>query len=645
MRQKISALYQSVSQSRFYTLGLIAAIALIAFTVLRTGLYIWSFNELSSPILSLPYIYASGAIYDLTFILYFLTPCALFLTVIPQKIYERPFFKYIIYAGYSLILFGLLFVLVAECLFWEEFSVRFNFISVDYLIYRREVTDNINESYPMPLILSVLVLLTASIVFATRHHLRKAIVSVDRCKQRAVVAASFLLACILLAFGLNQSLRDLSDNNYCKELASSGPYQFVAAFRNNTMDYKMFFQQGDDKELSNLLKQICHKENTNPDDLYNIQRTVTNTNTRKNVILVSIESLSAEFLKRFGGTHGDITPCMDQLFTEGLLFTDFYATGTRTTRGLEAITLSLPPTPGRSVVKRPKNGNFYNIGKVYKDNGYDVAYLYGGRGYFDNMNAFFSGNGYRIIDQYSTPDEEMEFTNAWGMCDEDLYKQTIKEASRIHTEGKPFFFHVMTTSNHRPYTYPEDRIDIPSGTNRSGAVKYSDYAIQQLIDNARDKAWFDDTLFVIVADHCASSAGRVGLPTNKYHIPLFIYAPKHVPSKEISKRSSQIDIAPTLLALCGISYDSWFFGDNILSDKFEERALIGNYQKVALYEGDDLTIISSNKSVQVIHKPTTGGTQIEDADLDAHATKKTMAYYQGADYILENKRNRWSDQK
>jgi hypothetical protein len=87
---------------------------------------------------------------------------------------------------------------------------------------------------------------------------------------------------------------------------------------------------------------------------------------------------------------------------------------------------------------------------------------------------------------------------------------------------------ILTTSNHRPFTYPEGRIDIPSHTGRSGGVKYTDFAIGKFIDDAKKKPWFEDTLFVIVADHCASSAGRTTLPVTKYKIPCIIYSPAHI---------------------------------------------------------------------------------------------------------------------
>ncbi len=369
----------------------------------------------------------------------------------------------------------------------------------------------------------------------------------------------------------------------------------------------------------------------------------TQKNEKLNVILISVESLSAEFFTSFGQKE-NITPFMDELLDKGLLFTNLYATGTRTDRGLESITLSIPPTPGRSLVKRPDNAKIYNLGKVFKDNGYDVAFLYGGRGFFDNMNAFFSGNGYRTIDQTDIKAEDITFENAWGVADEDLYKKAIVEANASFAAGKPFFYHIMTTSNHRPFTYPEGKIDIPSGTGRFGAVKYTDYALRQLIMSAEKEKWYKDTVFVIVADHCASSAGRAELPVERYHIPLFIYSPAHIKAKTVSKLSSQIDLAPTLLALLGFSYESHFFGQDILSDTFQERALIGNYQRLGLYEENELTILSPVKQINAIKDPLHNEQSIPLDPKDGNV-QETMALYQGADFILANRLNRWEERR
>jgi phosphoglycerol transferase MdoB-like AlkP superfamily enzyme len=248
---------------------------------------------------------------------------------------------------------------------------------------------------------------------------------------------------------------------------------------------------------------------------------------------------------------------------------------------MEALTLSIPPTPGRSIIHREDNAGLFSLGTVLRDRGYDTAFFYGGYSYFDNMLEFFSSNGYRVVDRSSVEAEDVTFATAWGACDEDLYRWTIREADRVHDTGVPFHFFVMTTSNHRPYTYPEGRIDIPSGTSREGAVKYSDYAIGEFFREARTRPWFDNTLFVIVADHTASSAGKDELEVKRYRVPLILYAPALVEPGQVLTQCSQIDVPPTVLSLLGMSYDSVFFGRDILGMEGKEgRAFVGNYQKL-----------------------------------------------------------------
>ena len=142
------------------------------------------------------------------------------------------------------------------------------------------------------------------------------------------------------------------------------------------------------------------------------------------------------------------------------MFDNFYATGTRTDRGMEALSLSLPPTPGRSMIKRPRNEGMFTVGSVFRAKGYDTAFIYGGYGYFDNMNYFFGQNGYRVVDRNSVAKSDITFANAWGACDEDLLRWTMREADTAAAAGKPFHFFIMTTSNHRPFTYPEGKIDL-----------------------------------------------------------------------------------------------------------------------------------------------------------------------------------------
>jgi len=639
-------------KTRFSILFKLAMVVIVCFTLVRTALFIKAWNLLDIHLFELIYIFGQGIIYDIAFIGYFSIPFILILIVLPNKWFNSIIFRYLAQGTGFLIVYGLCFCTISEWLFWDEFGVRFNFISVDYLVYRREVTDNIIQSYPVFWIMPILFILTALIFWKIRPSFINAMDIKEKYSQRITIAVCMLLIPGVSFFFLNQTQRICSDNNYVNELASNGPYQLFAAFRNNTLDYRQFYKTGNDKTLSTILKNQITQQNDRyfNNNLYNISRRIEENEPplKLNVILISVESLSAKFLTRFG-EQKNLTPFMDDWFKHGKLFTNFYATGTRTIRGLEAITLSIPPTPGRSIVKRPDNSHMYSLGKVFKENGYDTAFLYGGRGYFDNMNTFFSGNGYRIVDQNDFIQKEISFKNAWGVSDEDLYDRTIFEANQVHDSKKPFFFHIMTTSNHQPFSYPKGKIDLLPGegglgSGRDGGVKYTDYALGRLIQKAKKQPWFDDTLFVVVADHCAASAGKIGLPVKKYHIPLFIYAPKHIEAGEIDRLSSQIDLAPTLLSLLHFSYDSFFFGKNILAPDFKERALIANYQKLGLLNDKELLILSPEKKMSRMdinsRKPSLK--KIKSSYLFA---KKLMSYYQGADYVLKNRLNRWTDNK
>lgn len=632
-----------LSHSRFSLIWHIFLIAMVYFFVTRSLLAIISFPEAELSVISFFKVYLLGMAYDLAFYSYALIPVTLYLLLVPERLWQSRVHRSFIHLAIFSTIYALGFILVAELLFWDEFSVRFNFISVDYLIYRREVTDNIRESYPLPLYLGSILMVSLLVYRLSFKRVKLALMAQEKFRQRLVYAGGILTLPVLSFLLLDQGARELSNNSYQNELASNGPYQFIAAFRNNELDYYKFYKTLPDSKAASLLqKEITAGDAVNAS--FDIRRKIDNPGQERhlNIFLVMVESLSADFLGTFGSNE-HLTPNLDALAGESMLFTNFYATGTRTTRGLEAVTLSIPPTPGRSIVKRiGHETNLWSLGNVLKSKGYDTEFIYGGRGYFENMNAFFAGNGYGIIDQSSTPDSEMGFTNAWGMADDDLYTQAIKAADTAYASDRPFFFHLMTTSNHRPYTYPEGRIDIPSGSGRSGAVKYTDWALGDLITRARTKPWFRDTLFVIVADHTSSSAGKSALPVNRYHIPLMVYSPAHIPAQQVDTLSSQIDVAPTLLALLNMDYESAFFGKNILAmAPTEQRALIGNYQKLGLYADNRLSILSPKKQMTRQIDPASDDPDEKQLEVPDASLERDIAYYQGASYIYSQHLNAW----
>ena len=619
-------------------LSLILACWLGLFALTRSALLIGHWSEAALALSDLPAVFLTGLAYDLGFLAYASVPLGLYQLLCPPGLWRRRGHRLWLHGLLAVSLFAMLFAALSEWLFWDEFGVRFNFIAVDYLVYSEEVIHNILESYPVFRLLGAIAVLAIGLSLALRPLLRRALdAELPPLRQRLAGVAVLAVGCAL-GFALldQQHPRGLDGNAYQRELASNGPYQFFAAFRNNELDYAQFYPTLDEAKVAGLLREELQEPNArfSGDEALDIRRQIDNPGppAKLNVVLVTIESLSAKYLGSFGDSRG-LTPNLDRLRRESLSFNNFYATGTRTDRGLEAITLSMPPTPGRSIVKRiGRESGFASLGQQLGAQGYDSVFVYGGRGYFDNMNAFFGGNGYRIVDQSSVPEDEIHFANAWGMADEDLYAQAMKVADADHAAGKPFLLQLMTTSNHRPYTYPDGRIDIASGDGREGAVKYTDWAIGDFLAKARQKPWFDDTVFVFVADHCAGSAGMEDLPVANYHIPLFVYAPKWLEAREDGQLASQIDLAPTLLGLLGLDYQSTFFGRDLLQPhSAPPRVLIGNYQHLGLFDGQNLAILSPNRLMRH-HDDALGDSREHTANRDDVLIDRDIAYYQAASY-------------
>ena len=617
----------------------------------RLALTVKSWAQIDHSAMQILEIFAIGLYYDLACALYLAVPITIYLICMPAGIFTSKWHR----NSLHILFFGFIYILgfsaLAEWFFWDEFGVSFNFIAVDYLIYTNEVIGNIMESYPVPMLLSVICILATAIYLLSRRSFGANLIrewqkAPSTLLQRAKEGCVFLIL-PLLCFGfVDQSATDIFANRFDKELAKDGIYQLFAAFNDNSLDYKSFYRQLDQKTVITGLRQRLQTGNavfTNNDPV-DITRTITQSTPeiKPNVILVMMESMSAEYLAAFNSDN-DWTPNLDRLAQEGLLFTNIYATGTRTVRGMEAVTLSIPPTPGRSIVKRPDNTGMFSMGQVFAAKGYDRTFFYGGYGYFDNMNAFFGGNDFNIVDRASLDTEEISFANIWGVCDEDMYRRALKDFDNSFRKGKPFFGYLMTTSNHRPYTYPEGKIDIPSHTGRSGGVKYADYAIGVLMKEASLHPWYNNTIFVFVADHCAGSSGRQELPLYRYRIPLIIYGPKLVRPAVNDTLASQIDVAPTLFGMLHWSYRSKFMGANILSKDFVPRAFVGNYQKLGYVKNNILTILTDRDTVDQyrISHETLQDVQLAKIPPDQEIISETIDFYEGASLLNDMHLNRW----
>ncbi len=617
-------------------LPLLAVYLLIA-QFLRLGLAFWERNNLTWDS-GLWQALLWGTLFDFAAALLLLLPAVLIATALPRQALARPWVRAGLRLGAFALLSLIVFEALAEVVFWEEFAARFNFIAIDYLVYTTEVIGNIRESYPLPLFFAGIFALAAVLFLLVERSgfVRRWLSSADEpWPRRMGQAALWLALTAVFAVVLKQSMLPEFANAYTQEVAKNGLWSLGAAFHDNELDYRQFYAQLPDGEAYRVLHGELEQDGSllrDPQGRDTLRQVKGHgRELRPNVIQITVESLSAEFLGAYNKSSA-LTPQLDAIAARSLVFDNFYATGTRTDRGMEALTLSLPPTPGRSLVKRAHNEDLFSLGSVFRSRGYDTAFIYGGYGYFDNMNYFFGQNGYRIVDRAAVDSSDITFANAWGACDEDVFRWTVKEADAAFARGEPFHFFVMTTSNHRPYTFPEGRIDLPSKVSgRRGAVKYTDYAIGELLREASTRPWYRDTVFVIVADHCASSAGKAELPVDKYHIPLIIHAPGgQVEAGRVATLTSQIDYAPTLLGLLGWTYESRFFGHDVGRVQGEAaHAFIGNYQKVAHLEGEMLTVLRPmrQKSAYFFHGESG---RLAVAPLSTEALRETISFYQTA---------------
>lgn len=550
--------------------------------------------------------------------------------------------SFILQMLFVMIVFCLLFNAISEWFFWDEFSSRYNFITVDYLVYTNEVLGNIRESYPVFWLIGLVAAISILILFCLRKIFYASVKAPMLFSRRLLVTIIILIVPLLSIWLVNPQWKNFSTNNYANELAGNGPYEFVQAFKNNELDFYRYYQTIPDK----LAFRIVRNQLASPfatftgTDSFSIERTIhySQPENKMNVVLISVESLSASFMGCFGNAE-NLTPQIDLLASKGLLFTNAYASGTRTVRGLEALALSIPPTPGQSLVKRPANENLFSLGHVFKTKGYNTQFIYGGFGYFDNMNYFFGHNEYQVIDRSSLLPSEIHYANIWGVADEDLFTLALRSIETNSKTGKPFFTQIMTVSNHKPYTYPKNRIDIPPGNHsREGAVKYTDYAIGDFIKRASLTPWFRNTLFVIVADHCASSAGSTALPVTGYHIPLIVYSPALLKPERIAALTAQIDIAPTILGLLHLSYTSKFFGQDVLNTRKEKQhAFISTYQGLGFISNNYLVLQSPvNKVTSYRPDFLTGKNTVVSAD--ANLVQSAIANYQVAAWLIKHKK-------
>lgn len=579
----------------------------------------------------LPLALVCGLATDSTTLVFLLLPLTLMLVALPRGLRNGRAGR----ATLEMVLFtcvaAALFVAVAEFLFFDEFEARFNLVAVDYLIYPTEVVGNIAESYPTGWLLAAIGAAAAAIAAALWPSVRDALGEPPPLRRRLVALAAHLAIAVVLATSVPSDGLSFATNHATNELGMNGVSTFFRALRTAEIDYDELYPTLPSGEAFARMREYLGRmggelASTPRDSLMRSFPSKADGLGKLNVVVISEESFGAQYVGTYGDRRG-LTPCFDALARDGLVFANAYATGTRTVRGLEAMSASFPPIPSEAIVKRPGSEDISTWGRVMREQGYRISFLYGGFGAFDNMNHFFGSNGFALSDRLDIV--APKFANVWGVSDEDLLQHAVAyfdDAAR----GAPFFSIVMTTSNHKPFTFPGGVPGVPdTGGGREAGIRYADWALGRFFAEARTRPWFDRTLFVVIADHDSRVYGRAEVPVEHYRIPVLLYAPGLVEPGVSAKAFSSMDLAPTVLGLLGLPYAAPFYGVDVLDPRVpaSRPVLFSHNHEVAIYQDDALSLVGLRKSEQsFVYR---NGTSMR-APLDHAALDLLTAYLQTA---------------
>lgn len=539
----------------------------------------------------------------------------------------------------------ILFMEVATPNFIETFDLRPNRLFIEYLVSPKEVFTMLINGHLTTVIISLVVIALAVVIYWKLSgwvvkNLRFPSWKFRPVMALLVAAVVFLGARSSFAHrGINPAMVAFSSDPLVNSLVLNSGYSVLYAVQQLKDEEKSSEQYGkmSAEEMLATVKQARGRAESDyiskeiPTLTYN---QATYQGKPKNIVILLQESLGARFVGSLGGLP--LTPNFDKLAKEGWLFTNLYATGTRSVRGIEAVTTGFTPTPARAAVKLTKSqNNFFSIAELLKRQGYATSFIYGGEKHFDNMASFFYGNGFQtIIDEkdYANP----KFKATWGVSDEDLFDKANETFTKLHQEGKPFFSLVFSSSNHDPFEFPDGKINLyeqPKQT-RNNAAKYADYAIGHFFELAKKSDYWKDTIFLVVADHDSRAAGDSLVPIDRFRIPGLFIGEGIVP-KQDNRLVSQIDLPATILSLAGVSGEYPMIGYDLTKDVNPNRVFMQYDATQAMMKGDDVVILRPNTPSAGFAYDRANNT-LTPKELPEAEQKEALAYALLGSYLYKN---------
>lgn len=567
----------------------------------RVALFAWQYERLHDIAFGERLLaFVHGLRMDLIGMGYLLIVPALVLTLAPASLRRG------VATGLRVYVLGVMLVLafleVATFPFFAEYDVRPNILFVAYLEYPREVAEMLWKDQKAGLAAQAVMLASlAWLALKRRWFARFESVLAVPWTRRALLflpVALVVFGAIRSSFGhrpANLSDAAYSSNRVAGEIAKNTAYSIAYEAYRGRKDGKRLSKQYGEIALDEAYRRAERMLATPHDPEAPFRRTVAPavaTERPRNLVILVQESMGAQFVGHLGDTR-KLTPHIDALAKESLAFTQLYSNGTRSIRGLSALSAGFLPLVGDGVLKRPKSqSGFFSIASLLEPLGYQTSFIYGGEARFDNMRGWYLGNGFdRVIEEkdYANP----AFRSTWGVSDEDLLDKALETYRAQHASGRPFASVVFTSSNHSPFELPDGRIEWVEGVPRGSvenAIRYADHAVGRFFDAVRDEPFYSDTVFVVAADHNVRVWGDEAVPVYGFHIPGLVHG-VGIEAREFGEISTQPDMLATALGFLGVELSYPILGNSIFLPQREHFALMQFNDTYGFRRGDHVAVL------------------------------------------------------
>lgn len=431
---------------------------------------------------------------------------------------------------------------------YREWGSKINFRALDLAFNSTKEAIASGSSSPILLSLSVLIGISfASVFFANKTIDFKIKDHVEPLWKKAGTAFMMLALLFLAIRGgwqlspINQSMAYFSNETVLNHAAVNTEWNLIHDILNNKYGKDNPYKYYPEEEAKKIVAELYKKPNSEKVKVLNSER--------PNVVIIIMESFTAELVGSLGGEKG-VTPNFDKLSAQGILFENIYAAAGRTDKGVMATLSAFPSQAIRSIMKQnSKQEKLPGIAQEFKSNDYVTSFYYGGESEFFNMKSYVLSHGYQtLIDNYSFDKKDMN--SKWGAYDEKVFSKQLTE---MDLAKQPFFSTILTLTNHEPFDLPvEKRFKGEQVEDKFRSTSfYADSCLGAYLSSAKKKSWYKNTLFVVIADHSHRlPANLTEFDPKRYRIPLLFFGDvikTEFKGHRINKFGNQTDLATSLL--------------------------------------------------------------------------------------------------